>query len=67
MQAKLVKIELKLCESTLSFWQMRAMLLDAHTLCSCPVDLRRHVTKCQPFSYHRRVLIGSLAMSLYEI
>ena len=67
MQAKLVEIELKLRESTLSFWQMRAVLLVAHTRCSYSVDLRRHVTKCQPFSYHRRVLIASLAMSVYEI
>ena len=67
MQAKLVKIELKLRESTLSFWQTRDILLVSHTRCSYSVDLRRLATKCQPFSYHRRVLIGSLAMSVYEI
>ena len=67
MQAKLVKIELKpFCESTLSFWQARAKLLIAHTFCRSSVDPRCHITDVETFFYHRRVFLGSLAISVIK-
>ena len=67
MPAKSVEIDLiALCESTMSFWQARAKLLIAHTLCWSSVDLRRHRTDGKTITNNRRDLVGSLAISVIK-